>query len=1748
MRMPRLPVFVLMFGPALSHGAGFEQALHPAVADTYIERGSPAVPQGSAQTLLMKRASATSSNGTDRACYLRFSVDSDCAAVTDALLELTFSQYPGDGTTAFTFDVYGLPDGHANETFDEDTLTFSSAVNASSSISGSFNPTGLVTLGSFTPSAASGSVNVEFTSTSLRDFVANSANSAVTIAIVRQTVNGLPSYIHSSEASSAFVRPSLVLRRPANAETPVTISASSTIAGSSVSAAADADPSTRWTAVADTSSTKSSITFDFGAPRTINRLNFIAHEFGRAYKLESSDNNTTWSLIASDFRGAGGSGPNNNGLDADVYFQPRTARYFRLSSLTSLSGKSVSFREVQYFNDASASPFLARAASLGASVSVLSSATAADQIKKTVLELSIERAQASYNGGDVSQATALLDDAQNGLTADAAAMSAQVSGLPNIRTLKPLLVTGTAANPYLKRMVDGANLFLAASDPPWEKNTPYLNVLEDFNLARTTGAQMDALFWLFANPDSPLKNNAEILRRLLRRSHAYIDAIRVHGPALPAGQLSSFYDDFGFTPASGVMRELPMLYPGLLGTNAAADWNAGIATAAGNLWAAYQNRAASWVNTDAAIACSLYHLGERTGNPAMLAKAEYFINDILTSGRMFADGAVGYIGTQNEAGGYQWIVSEYVGRYQETTGSANASLILSKMQWYGAINGRLADWWTSPSWKDAWNDIRSCFPAGEAVAGMNPYVRAELDAWIGAPATLTNWYGRPRVDVARYQTGTTALNRPDYTVFDRNTQGPRAWYGRWNYSATLRNIDPSEAGHYTVMGAQVADPDPDFRTNASLMGVFPRIRVTAAPSRNADTSFNESGHAWLTSGMTGDCAVTKDFSSIGVSYQIHQYASSAKGASADWTARQVWLNLPDRVIGLLDIAPNSEQSAYEVQGVVRLGFGGTSYSATKTLVSTGADSWSYGDLRLKLHSHNFAEVTPETYLFRVAAAPITELTLRDAAGAAANTTPVVYQTGQRRFYVTETRPASAVGEVVVTRLEENGLIGLDVDHPSTGRRYRVLYNPGASAVVHTPVLSWSGPVRVHQSGARFRPDWLPDPSGPLVSSYLTNGQSLTIPAAGHVVLEQCAAVIKANNADSLNLDSTWLSAPPADGGIATWNSTVTGSGNVSTGTGLNLAGIRVVDPGGDVALQSGSPGTLAIGPSGIDLTDSQRLLGISAPVRLDAPQTWRTGISGAAGSTQITAAGVISGNSPLVLESPMDRGFAFSAANTFSGGCTLLGGTANYSAAPAVAPVSGALPAGPFGTGPLVIRGGALVAGSRPFYQPSVSLEGDFSWSTTARVDASGNFDLSGGTRTISLSRSATPANVVVSGGNNAIRFTTLAGGAGSNTFFNGSLRIAAAASVAAPNLTVATFGTLGGNRFMNNAGLVVGPRAYVSASFTSSPFGTAADERPAVTLEAGSWLSLSDGGTGRGPSIFSLAGSGTVLNNTSGTAARNDTLTIDGGVKTSTSDFSGMIRDTDLSTFPSADPNLRVSLVKAGATVQILSGSALHTGSTTVNGGVLRITGALTGTSTLTVASGSTAQVSGPLQVTGDIVNHGTITVTGTSTFGFTGTFTNHGLLDLSGWSGTVPSGIVNLGTIIPPPGPGVFSVWQSLVWPGETNPAITGPSADPDGDGTGNLAEWALHLDPKQADVFVPEFSRDGTSLSFSCVRRKTSPGELVFTLEWADSPGGPWSGSQIAAGVPVSLDATSERVSFTLPAGDSGRRFVRIRLEHP
>lgn len=130
-------------------------------------------------------------------------------------------------------------------------------------------------------------------------------------------------------------------------------------------------------------------------------------------------------------------------------------------------------------------------------------------------------------------------------------------------------------------------------------------------------------------------------------------------------------------------------------------------------------------------------------------------------------------------------------------------------------------------------------------------------------------------------------------------------------------------------------------------------------------------------------------------------------------------------------------------------------------------------------------------------------------------------------------------------------------------------------------------------------------------------------------------------------------------------------------------------------------------------------------------------------------------------------------------------------------------------------------------------------------------------------------------------------------------------------------------------------------------------------------------------------------------------------------------------------------------------------------------------------------------------------------------------------------------------PPDPAIFSVWQQITWPGSNDANTIASTADPDQDSLINLLEWALHLDATKPDTFEPTFTMVGDTLQYTYIRRKIAPGQALVSVEWSDTLGEDWSTDGVTSATPISIDATSEQVTVTLPAGENGKRFVRTRI---
>ena len=132
-----------------------------------------------------------------------------------------------------------------------------------------------------------------------------------------------------------------------------------------------------------------------------------------------------------------------------------------------------------------------------------------------------------------------------------------------------------------------------------------------------------------------------------------------------------------------------------------------------------------------------------------------------------------------------------------------------------------------------------------------------------------------------------------------------------------------------------------------------------------------------------------------------------------------------------------------------------------------------------------------------------------------------------------------------------------------------------------------------------------------------------------------------------------------------------------------------------------------------------------------------------------------------------------------------------------------------------------------------------------------------------------------------------------------------------------------------------------------------------------------------------------------------------------------------------------------------------------------------------------------------------------------------------------------------------GAFDQWvESRFTPAQQiAPATTGLLDDPDGDGQCNLLEWATDLVPTLSDGSVTNAFLFEGEVVFRYRRSvEAINAGAVFAVEWSDSlPGTGWSTAGVAEQV-LADDGIVQEVQATLPAGSTGRRFVRLSVTGP
>lgn len=146
-----------------------------------------------------------------------------------------------------------------------------------------------------------------------------------------------------------------------------------------------------------------------------------------------------------------------------------------------------------------------------------------------------------------------------------------------------------------------------------------------------------------------------------------------------------------------------------------------------------------------------------------------------------------------------------------------------------------------------------------------------------------------------------------------------------------------------------------------------------------------------------------------------------------------------------------------------------------------------------------------------------------------------------------------------------------------------------------------------------------------------------------------------------------------------------------------------------------------------------------------------------------------------------------------------------------------------------------------------------------------------------------------------------------------------------------------------------------------------------------------------------------------------------------------------------------------------------------------------------------------------------------------------------------------------------GEFAKWQAANFSAAelADAAVSGPNADPDGDGSNNLVEHAFGSDPRTGaasgvpeGLGLPVFSISEQAgvfyqtLTYPRRRAGSETSPTVYQPQFAETPDGPWTGTGVTAtaidftGDQAALNSTWEKVTARKPiASGTSRGFARV-----
>lgn len=388
--------------------------------------------------------------------------------------------------------------------------------------------------------------------------------------------------------------------------------------------------------------------------------------------------------------------------------------------------------------------------------------------------------------------------------------------------------------------------------------------------------------------------------------------------------------------------------------------------------------ASLWLNGDIRSAIAVHLAGIALDEPRFRDRAAAAIDRVMTRA-VLPDGGTYYVGFQNEVPTYHDASIAFMTWWWLLTGSPEMKDALARTVRYGPLSVEPAGF-QEQSTAIAYKHYYNGWHGRHAALGKAYLFGCRHNYTLGAShGGETEWNGYWSIlHAALHRPGLRPATPPDrFIVHDRSIDGPRGRFGDWAFVATGRDVQrpPAEREGDGLQGAMVGKATfvgavalGKYEKRSALDAALDAVTVEIKHAKGAETDWARGHkHRFLAQDERTATVTRPTFGTLATRYRLSARRSAPAtadwGPGLPWLGKQLWLLTPERVVGLVQIEAESDQTVFGLDA--RLTFCGGRKGVSGGFRESRIDpagTISFGKLRCRIPAKSFdGPVTAERY-------------------------------------------------------------------------------------------------------------------------------------------------------------------------------------------------------------------------------------------------------------------------------------------------------------------------------------------------------------------------------------------------------------------------------------------------------------------------------------------------------------------------------------------------------------------------------------------------------------------------------------------------------------------------------------------------------------------------------------------------------------------------------------------------------------------